>query len=155
MDNKLSIRLADFLNGSYDCIDGSYSMLTFSLDKRRGGRSWWRQLEGSDDDLDNNHLMRMAGRLARRLRAHAKAHNIPVVDCDTKERKDKIAAEYYPKEPGFVGVFAILVGRAPAPVWNIHKTQSGKIMNIERKTQYVNHYHFHIQDPDWGHTSFA
>ncbi len=70
---------------------------------------------------------------------------------DTKERKYTIATEYLPKEPGFVGLFAILVGRAPAPVWNVKKTKSGKIMNIERKTQYVNHYHFHIIDPDWGH----
>jgi hypothetical protein len=116
-----------------------------------GFRLWWRQLEGSDENLDNNHLMRMAGHLSRRLRAYASAHNIPVVDCDTKERKDNIAAEYLPKEPGFVGLFAILVGRAPAPVWNVKKTKSGKIVNIERKTQYVNHYHFHIQDPDWGH----
>jgi hypothetical protein len=152
MDDKLSMRLANFLNGSYDCVDRIVFNAYFQFGQTPGGfRSWWRELEGSDDDLDNNHLMRMAGRLARRLRAHAKAHNIPVVDCDTKERKDTIAAEYYPKEPSFVGVFAILVGRAPAPVWNVHKTKSGTIMNIERKTQYVNHYHFHIQDPDWGH----
>ncbi|MCG2786604.1 MAG: hypothetical protein L6461_16050, partial [Anaerolineae bacterium] len=85
------------------------------------------------------------------MRAHASAHHIPVVDCDAKERKDAIAAEYLPKEPGFVGLFAILVGRAPAPVYNVKKSKSGKILNIERKQQYVNHYHFHIQDPEWGH----
>jgi hypothetical protein len=152
MNDKLSTRLADILNGSYDCVDRIVFNAYFQFGQTPAGfRLWWRQLEGSDDDLDNNHLMRMAGRLARRLRAHASAHNIPVVDCDTKERKDTIAAEYLPKEPGFVGLFAILVGRAPAPVWNVKKTKSGKIMNIERKTQYVNHYHFHIQDPDWGH----
>jgi hypothetical protein len=152
MKDQLSTRLADILNGSYDCVDRIVFNAYFQFGQTPAGfRLWWRQLEGSDDDLDNNHLMRMAGRLARRLRAHASAHNIPVVDCDTKERKDTVAAEYLPKEPGFVGLFAILVGRAPAPVWNVKKTKSGKIMNIERKTQYVNHYHFHIQDPDWGH----
>jgi hypothetical protein len=152
MDDKLSIRLADFLTGGYDCVDRIVFNAYFQFGQAPAGfRLWWRQLEGSDDDLDNNHLMRMAGRLARRLRAHASAHNIPVVDCDTKERKDTVAAEHLPKEPGFVGLFAILVGRAPAPVLNVKKNKSGKIMNIERKTQYVNHYHFHIQDPDWGH----
>jgi len=152
MNDKLSTRLADLLNGSYDCVDRIVFNAYFCMGQTAGGfRLWWRQLEGSDENLDNNHLMRMAGRLARRLRAYANVHNIPVVDCDTKERKDNIVAEYLPKEAGFVGLFAILVGRAPAPVWNVKKTKSGKIVNIERKTQYVNHYHFHIQDPDWGH----
>jgi hypothetical protein len=152
MNDKLSMRLANFLNGSYDCVDRIVFNAYFQFGQTPAGfRLWWRELEGSDDNLDNNHLMRMAGHLSRRLRAHAKAHNIPVIDCDTKERKDTIAAEHYPKEPGFVGVFAILVGRAPAPVWDVHQNKSGKIVKIERKTHYVNHYHFHIQDPDWGH----
>ena len=152
MDDKLSTRLADFLNGSYDCVDRLVFNAYFQFGQAPAGfRLWWRQLEGSDENLDNNHLMRMAGRLARRLRAHASAHNIPVVDCEAKERKDTIADEYLPKEAGFVGLFAILVGRAPAPVYNVQKSKSGKIVNIERKQQYVNHYHFHIQDPDWGH----
>jgi hypothetical protein len=152
MDDKLSTRLADFLNGSYDCVDRLVFNAYFQFGQAPAGfRLWWRQLEGSDENLDNNHLMRMAGRLARRLRAHANAHNIPVVNCEAKERKDTIANEYLPKEAGFVGVFAILVGRASAPVYNVQKSKSGKIVNIERKQQYVNHYHFHIQDPDWGH----
>jgi len=152
MDDKLSIRLSDFLSGSYDCVDRTVFNAYFCMGQTAGGfRQWWRQLEGSDEKLDNNHLIRMAGRLSRRLHAYASAHHIPVVDCDTKERKDNIVVEYLPKEAGFVGLFAILVGRAPAPVWNVKKTKSGKIVNIERKTQYVNHYHFHIQDPDWGH----
>jgi hypothetical protein len=152
MDDKLSTRFADFLNGSYDCVDRLVFNAYFRFGQAPAGfRVWWRQLEGSDENLDNNHLMRMAGRLARRLRAHASAHNIPVIDCETKERKDTIADEYLPKEAGFVGLFVILVGRAPAPVYNVKKSKSGKIVNIERKQQYVNHYHFHIQDPDWGH----
>jgi hypothetical protein len=39
----------------------------FSLGHNPGGfRSWWRRLhEGSDYELDDTHLMRMAGRFAR------------------------------------------------------------------------------------------
>jgi hypothetical protein len=37
---------------------------------RCGFRTWWRQLHGgSDDQLDDTHLIRMAGRFARRLKA--------------------------------------------------------------------------------------
>ena len=39
---------------------------------------WWRALYGSDENLDDNHLMRMAGRFSRRLRAWAKENKIPV-----------------------------------------------------------------------------
>jgi hypothetical protein len=76
-----------------------------------------------------------------------------VVDCASDERKYAIAKRYLPKEANFVGVFVILVGRAPAPVWDVKYSKDEKIVNIERKTQYVNHYYFHIQDPDWGHVT--
>ncbi len=154
MIDKLSSRYSDFLNGTYECIDRIVLNAYFQFGQRPAGfRTWWRQLEGSDENLDNAHLMRMAGRLARRLRAHAKAHEIPVVDCASDERKYAIAERYLPKDANFVGVFVILVGRAPAPVWDVKYSKGEKIVNIERKTQYVNHYYFHIQDPDWGHVT--
>ena len=154
MNDKLSSRYTNFLTGRYECVDRIVLNAYFQLGQRPAGfRIWWRQLEGSDDKLDNAHLMRMAGRLARRLRAHAKAHQIPVVDCAAEERKYTIAEQYLPKDPNFVGVFVILVGRAPAPVWNVQCSKNGKIVNLERKRQYVNHYYFHIQDPDWGHVT--
>src|SRR5271167_4316413 len=52
-----------------------------------GFHVWWRALTGSDDTLDNTHLMRLAGRFSRRLRGYAKAHGIPVIDCPRGERK--------------------------------------------------------------------
>jgi len=154
MIDKLSYRYTDFLAGTYECVDRIVLNAYFQFGQRPAGfRTWWRQLEGSDEKLDNAHLMRMAGRLARRLRAHAKAHQIPVVDCASEERKYAIAEQYLPKDPNFVGVFVILVGRAPAPVWDVQYSKNGKIVNLERKRQYVNHYYFHIQDPDWGHVT--
>jgi hypothetical protein len=154
MIDKLSSRYTDFLDGTYECIDRIVLNAYFQMGQKAPGfRTWWRQLEGSDEKLDNAHLMRMAGRLARRLRAHAKAHQIPVVECAAGERKYTIAEQYLPKAPNFVGVFAILVGRAPAPVWDVQRSKNGKIVKLERKTQYVNHYYFHILDPDWGHVT--
>ena len=46
------------------------------------------------------------------------------------------------------GLFLILVGRAQAPVWDVSANH-----HIERKKPmpYVNHYSFHILDPEWGH----
>ncbi|MFQ5630945.1 MAG: hypothetical protein ACE5I1_19410, partial [bacterium] len=82
-----------------------------------------------------------------------KAHRIPLIDCNKGERKHLVAEPYIPKDAGFVGVFLILVGRAPGPVWEVQRSAKGKIFNIEKKTPYpyVNHYSFHIMDPEWGH----
>lgn len=154
MLDRLSTRYADFLDGTYDCVDRIVLNAYFQFGQTPAGfRLWWRSLRGSDEELDNAHLMRMAGRLARRVRAHAEAHHIPVIDCAADERKHVIAAPYLPTDPSFVGVFVILVGRAPAPVWDVQQTKSGTIVNIRRKTQYVKHYYFHILDPDWGHVT--
>jgi hypothetical protein len=46
-------------------------------------------------------------------------------------------------------VFLILV--AKAPVWKVKRSTAGVISYLEKKTEYVNHYSFHIMDPAWGH----
>ena len=92
--------------------------------------------------------MRMAGRFSRRLRGYAKAHNIPVIDCHVGQRKHDIAEEYLTKTSITRGLFLILIGRAQAPVWEVTRAH-----HRERKQPmpYVNHYSFHILDPEWGH----
>ena len=68
---------ADLLDNTYDCVDRIVLNAYFRMGQTAGGfRSLWRQLMGSDNNLDNAHLMRMAGRFSRRVRAHAKAHHI-------------------------------------------------------------------------------
>jgi hypothetical protein len=67
------------------------------------------------------------------------------------ERKHRIAEEYLATHTVGAGVFLILVARAAASVWEVKRSASGVIANLEKKTAYVNHYSFHIMDPDWGH----
>ena len=98
--------------------------------------------------------MRMAGRFARRVRAFGAANDVPVIDCKAGERKHLIAEEYLAAHPGLgVGVFLILVARAPATVWKVKRSASGVIRNLAKKKAFVNHYSFHIIDPDWGHVT--
>ena len=59
---------ADFLQGTYDCVDRVVLNAYFPMGGSPGGfRTWWRALYGTDDNLDNTHLMRLAGRFSRRL----------------------------------------------------------------------------------------
>lgn len=146
-----------FLDGAYDCVDRIVLNAYYRSGQYPAGfRTWWRALhDGSDANLDNEHLMRMAGRLSRRIRAYANANGIPVLVCHQGERKHELAEQHIPKDPRFTGVFLILVNRAPSPVWDIQKSKKGAILNIARKNPmpYVNHYSFHIIDPEWGHVT--
>ncbi len=154
MSDQFTSRYAEFLEGQYDCVDRV--VINAFLPGVGGGggfRNWWRSLYGSDENLDDEHLMRMAGRFSRRLRAWAEANGVPVVDCGRGERKHQTAEEFLTDHTPKPGLFLILVGRAPGVVWHVPKTKAGKIGNIARKEPwpYVNHYYFHIMDPDWGH----
>jgi hypothetical protein len=91
MPDSLSERYTDLLTGSYDCVDRIVLNAYFRMGHDPGGfRLWWRALSGSDETLDNTHLMRMAGRFNRRVRGYAKAQCIPVVDCPVGERKHEL-----------------------------------------------------------------
>jgi len=153
--DEFSQRYGDLLTGSYDCVD-RIVLNAYSLGHNPGGfRVWWRRLhDDSDETLDNAHLMRMAGRLARRVKAWGAANGVPVIFCKAGERKHRIAEEYLASgEVTGPGVFLVLVAKAPATVWKVKRSANGVITNLEKKREYVNHYSFHIMDPDWGHVT--
>src|SRR6266498_1678507 len=82
MADEFSQRYADLVSGSYDCVDRIVLNGYFSWGHNPGGfRVWWRRLHGSDNRLDDTHLMRMAGRLARRVKAWGAARGVPVIFC--------------------------------------------------------------------------
>lgn len=153
MADDFSARYGDLIDGSYDCVDRVVLNAYFPLGHNPGGfRSWWRRLHGgSDEKLDDAHLMRMAGRFARRVKAWGKASGVPVIYCTAGERKHLIAEEYLETHAVTTGVFLILAAKAPATVWKVRRSASGHITNIEKKREHVYHYSFHIMDPAFGH----
>ena len=78
---------------------------------------------------------------------------MPVIFCKAGERKHRIAEEYLATHEVGTGVFLVLAAKAPAPVWKVKRSAAGRIVNIERRSEYVNHYSFHIIDPEWGHVT--
>jgi hypothetical protein len=71
------------------------------------------------------------------------------VHCQAGQHKHELAEEYLAKTQIRQGVFLILVGRAQAPVWDV--TTIHHHIEPKRPKPYVNHYSFHILDPEWGH----
>lgn len=91
--DEFSQRYGDPLTGSYDCVDRIVLNAYFPLGHSPGGfRTWWRAWhDDGDKQLDNTHLMRLAGRFARRVRGWADANRVPVIDCKAGQRKHQIA----------------------------------------------------------------
>jgi hypothetical protein len=153
MADDFSERYGDLLTGSYDCVDRVVLNAYYAPGHNPGGfRYWWRLLhDGSDEKLDDTHLMRMAGRFARRVKAWAMANGVPLAYCTAGERKHLIAGEYLETHTVTAGIFMILAAKAPAPVWKVKRSAAGVITNLEKKSEYVYHYSFHIMDPAFGH----
>jgi hypothetical protein len=152
MPDKFSEYYKDHIDNTYDVVDRIILNGYYTMAQSHGGfRTWWKNLMGDDKNLNNTRLMRFAGKFARRISAYAMSHNIPLIKSNN-ERKHEIAEKYIPEDPEFRGVFCILKGRAPAPVRDIKQCKNG-CFHISTKTPYpyVNHYYFHIMDPQWGH----
>lgn len=151
--DKLSAHHKEILDGAYDCVDRIVLNGYYPQGCSPGGfRTWFRDLKGSDNDLNNKTLMRMAGRFSSRINAFCKKKEIPLVYFKSGERKHEEAEKLLPTDKNFTGIFAVFVGRAPAMVWDVKEFNNGNI-DIRKKTpaSFINHYSFHIIDQEWGH----
>src|ERR1700694_4065353 len=124
MADDFSLRYGDLLTGSYDCVDRIVLNAFYPLGYQPGGlRVWWRRWHNdSDEELDNTHLMRLAGRFARRVKAWGAANDVPVIFCKAGERKHRIAEQYLAEHEVGIGVFLVLAAKAPAPVWKVARS---------------------------------
>src|SRR5262252_1385462 len=100
--------------------------------------------------LDNAHLMHMAGRFSCRLRGFARAHRLPLIDCRRGVRKHDLAEDYLATHAVKRGLFLILSAAPKCHIVGRPACRSGSIL-LKQKKAYVNHYSFHIMDPEWGH----
>jgi hypothetical protein len=153
MNDQLTDMYADFLHGYYDCPDRIVLNGYYRLGYTAGGfRHWWQRWHGTDDNLDKAHLVRLAGRFSRRVKAYAQAHEIPVLYCQPSDRKHEMAEQYLPQASGFVGLFLIIISRSSGLVWDVARSDSGHL-RMSKHYRYINHIFFHIIDPEWGHVT--
>jgi hypothetical protein len=80
---------------------------------------------------------------------------IPLIAAAPGERKHELAQPYLPNDPQFRGLFLVIKGNAPAPVWEVKHNAEGRITELRhRKTwPFVRHFYFHLIDPEWGHVT--
>lgn len=89
----------EFLAGRYDCVDRIVLNGCFPLGQQGGGfRTWWRQLYGCDDNLNQSQLQQMAGRFSRRVHGWAKKNDVPIIHCTPGTRKHELAEAYLPQD---------------------------------------------------------
>jgi len=154
--DELSSYYAELLEGTYDCVDRIVLNAYFPMGQTGGGlRTWWRQWRGGDTTLDDEHLRELAGTFSRRVSAYCAKHQIPLIEAPAGQRKHELAEPHLPKDPGYRGLFLVITGKAPAPVWEVKRNAKNQIIEVQHRRQwpYVKHYYFHIQDPQWGHVT--
>src|SRR5438128_6824041 len=154
--DEFSQYYAELLQGTYDCVDRIVLNAFYPLGQTGGGmRTWWRCLRGDDSTLDDAHLRDMAGSFSRRLHAFCVREAIPLIAAAPGERKHELAQPYLPNDPQFRGLFLVIKGNAPAPVWEVKRNAEGRISDLRhRKTwPFVRHFYFHLIDPEWGHVT--
>ena len=147
---------AELLEGVYDCVDRIVLNAFFPMGQTGGGmRCLWRQLHGDASHLDDKHLREMAGTFSRRLHAFCAKQGIPIIEAGSGERKHELAEPHVPKDPASCGLFLVIAGNAPAPIWEVKRNTAGQITEIRHRKSwpYVKHYYFHIIDRDWGHVT--
>lgn len=151
--DEFSSYISEMLAGRYDCADRVVVRGYFPMGLTSGGMLiWWERLHPGQE-ISESGLRAMAGDFARRVHAFARQNGIPLEHCEIGDRtKHARAAKARPQDPNFRGIFQIMVTRAPALVWRVWKNKQGKVMvRRNRSWPLVNHYHFHIIDPEWGH----
>ena len=122
---------ADWIDAAYDCVDRLDVNCYFQRGQSGGSfRTFWHARKGDDAHLCMAGLRQAAGDLARRLKAHCERHAFPWIECGAGDVKYEIARDLRPTDPKFRGLFAVLVGRAPAPVWDVRRNDRDQISGL-------------------------
>jgi hypothetical protein len=153
-DNFTS-EISELLEGRYDSMDRITLTGFFPFGSTSGGLlRWWNALTGAET-LDQKKLQGFAGTFSRRVRAWAEKNKVRLIDCGMGDKtKHEQAEKLQPKDPTFTGVFLIMVARAPGLVWQAYTNPKGKLVLYRpKKPVLVNHYYFHLVDPQWGHVT--
>jgi len=127
--DDFSTYVADWLSGTYDCVDRISVRGYFPLGQTSGGLlTWWNQLF-PNTALSEVGLRKLAGDFARRVQAYARKHQIPLRYFATGDKTKHAQAEKLrPADPHFKGVFAIFVAKAPGLVWQAKNNREGKVV---------------------------
>lgn len=151
--DDLRWRYQEFLDETYDCVDRIVVNAYFAMGSSGGGfRVWWQRLFGTDEKLDDTHLMRFSGHLSRRIHAFCAEKQIPLIHCGRKQRKEEISSSLLPDAPEAPGLFGVRVGKAPASLREVIRCRNGQIHIRQKKSlSYANYCAFHIMDAQWGH----
>jgi hypothetical protein len=129
-------------------------MPIFRWDKPAAGGApgGWRHWPGDEATLDDDHLRELAGTFSRRLTAYCAQPDVPLLEAHAGERKHELAAPCLPSAPHVQGLFLVITGKAPAPVWEVKRNAHNQSVALRHRRQWpqVKHYYFPRIDAAWG-----
>ncbi len=144
--------MADVVEGTPECTDRISLRGYFPLGPTSGGLLTWRNTLFPQTPLTEEGLRKQAGDFGRRVNAYASKHKVALRYFGVGEKNKHAEAQRFPpriRVPRGVAIFVRKHGAGGK-----RKTQEGKVVLRRPKSwALVNHYHFHIIDPEWGHVT--
>jgi hypothetical protein len=136
-----------------DCIDRLY-LNGYVPRLQTSAQLCWYLKEHLGHAIPSPALLRpLHDRFVRDVAAFADASQIPVVHFERGQRKDDIAAEHRARFTKAEGVVFIGVAQERASAFKARKltgNEPGVHFELSRQSVAVNHYHFYVQDREWG-----
>ena len=96
----------------------------------------------------------MAGRFSRRVHAYARRRGIPLRHCEPTCANTSWPSSTDPRTQTLPGVPDSGREGHGARLGGEHKRSRRPHLTRKTPWPYVNHFHFHIIDKDWGHLTF-
>jgi hypothetical protein len=145
--------IRDHVTLTVDCVDRLY-LNGYVPRLQTSGQLCWFLGEHLGNPIPSPALLRpLHDRFVHEVTTFAEAGKIPVVQFARGQRKDDVAAEHRARFTKADGVVFIGVAQERASAFKARKltgSETGVLFEFSRRSVFVNHYYFYVQDPEWG-----
>lgn len=134
-----------------ECIDRLY--LNAYIPTMQAGGQLVRFLHHRGAEIPSPVLLgRMTEEYRKTVKCFAKQQEIPMIQFESGQRKDDIAATYREQFAGREGVYLIGVAQERASAFKASKRTYEQAVGFDysRQSVFVNHYYFYLLDEDFG-----
>lgn len=149
-----------YVNLVYVCVDRIYLRGYVPLLQRCGGFRTWAERLRPDQPVTQGWIQSLARRFHDNVKTYAQERELPLLEAQSKRRKQEIAQQYREQFDEPEGVYLILKSREKAKTYvsSEPKTPSRhkpNHRNLRRREGFVTHYYFYLLDPFWGDVCVA
>jgi hypothetical protein len=109
--------------------------------------SWWRKFTATTRTWMTSICAIFQGHSPAACMRSSQSEGLRSSGAGTGERKHELAEPHVPKDPTFSGLFLVITGNAPAPLWEVKRNTAGQFTETRHRKNwpFLKHYYFHIR----------